>query len=200
MPFFRLCVLCDASLNGPAGVAGIGVVIKLVNRDNSTDEYPLLFAWNKLRSPPDRSDLAEEQGILFAFVLAATSNRILHKRIRRIAGRPDDLISATLLCDCESAVNRVRTRLRQNRILLELAGQFADQYGPELDIVWEGNHNHAQQHPLALVDGMARQARVHLPVGRTVYARDGNGLDHWLRHRRAEAEAAARAHALEAPW
>ena len=33
MPF-RLCVLCDASLNGPAGVAGIG---------NITDEQRLEF-------------------------------------------------------------------------------------------------------------------------------------------------------------
>ena len=66
---------------------------------------------------------------------------------------------------------------------------------------WEGNRNHAQQHPLALVDWMANQARLQLPkVGQTVYARDGNGLDDWLRHRRAEAEAAARAHALKAPW
>ena len=86
-------------------------------------------------------------------------------------------------------------------VLAELVKDFKDYYGKDLDIVWEGNRNHAQQHPLALVDWMANQARLQLPkVGQTVYARDGNGLDDWLRHRRAEAEAAARAHALEAPW
>ena len=43
--------MCDGSLNGPAGVAGIGVVIKLVNSDNITDEHPLLFAWTLLDTP-----------------------------------------------------------------------------------------------------------------------------------------------------
>ena len=198
MPFFRLCVLCDASLDGPVGVAGIGVVIKLVNRDNCTDEHPLLFAWNKLNSHPDRPDLAEEQAILFASILS--NHPILRGRIRRICG-PDNLLSATVLNDCQSAVDRAGTNLRKNAFLKELAQEFEDQYGTHMEIVWEGNHNHARRHCLALANRMANQARLQLPkVGQTVYARDGNGLDDWLRHRRAEAEAAARAHALEAPW
>ena len=197
MPF-RFCVLCDASLDGPAGVAGIGVVIKLVNRDNSTDEHPLLFAWNKLRSRPNRPDIAEKKAILFASVLS--NHVILRRRIREICG-PGNLLSATILNDCKGAVNAVQTNIRNGGVLAELVKYFKDYYGKDLDIVWEGNRNHAQQHPLALVDWMANQARLQLPkVGQTVYARDGNGLDDWLRHRRAEAEAAARAHALEAPW
>ena len=198
MPFFRLCVLCDASLNSPAGVAGIGVVIKLVNRDNCTDDHPLLFAWTKLTSPSNRPDLAEEQAILFASIL---SNHLsLRGRIREICG-PNNLISATVLNDCQSAVNRTRISLREDPFLKQLVEELEDRYGTDLEIVWESNHNHAQQHCLALVDEMANQARLQLPnVGQEVYARDANGLADWLRYRRTEAEAAARAQALEAPF
>ena len=186
MPFFRLSVLCDGSLNGPAGVAGIGVVIKLVNSHNITDEHPLLFAW--------------PGNLPFLFASVLSNHVILRRRIREICG-PGNLLSATILNDCKGAVNGVQTNIRNGGVLAELVKDFKDYYGKDLDIVWEGNRNHAQQHPLALVDWMANQARLQLPkVGQTVYARDGNGLDDWLRHRRAEAEAAARAHALEAPW
>ena len=116
MPF-RFCVLCDASLDGPAGVAGIGVVIKLVNRDDWTDDHPLLFAWTKLSSPPNRPDLAEEQAILFASILS--NHPRLRRRIREICG-PNNLISATVLNDCQSAVNRTRINLREDAFLKRL--------------------------------------------------------------------------------
>ena len=178
--------MCDGSLNGPAGVAGIGVVIKLVNSHNITDEHPLLFAW--------------PGNLPFLFASVLSNHVILRRRIREICG-PGNLLSATILNDCESAVNRAQTNLRNNAFLAELVQDFEDHYGIDMEIVWEGNHNHAQQHCLALVDQMANQARLQLPnVGQTVYARDGNGLNDWLRYRRAEAEAAARARALEAPW
>ena len=166
--------MCDGSLNGPAGVAGIGVVIKLVNSHNITDEHPL------------------PGNLPFLFASVLSNHVILRRRIREICG-PGNLLSATILNDCKGAVNGVQTNIRNGGVLAELVKDFKDYYGKDLDIVWEGNRNHAQQHPLALVDWMANQARLQLPkVGQTVYARDGNGLDDWLRHRRAEAEAAAR--------
>ena len=164
-----MSVLCDGSLNGPAGVAGIGVVIKLVNSHNITDEHPL------------------PGNLPFLFASVLSNHVILRRRIREICG-PGNLLSATILNDCEGAGNRVQTNIRNGGVLAELVQDFADYYGKDLDIV--GNRNHAQQ---PLVDRMANQARLQLPkVGQTVYARDGNGLDDWLRHRRAEAEAAAR--------
>ena len=165
-------LLCDGShslVNRNEGVAGIGVVVKLVNRDDLTDEYPLLYAWNKLRSSPSRPDLAERQAILFASVV---SNHVIHRRrIRRIC-RPGNLISATILNDCQGAVRHVQTILNRGNFA-ELLQLFKGYYDCDLTIEWEGNRNHGQQHPLALVDGMARNARMHLPVGQTVYAHNG---------------------------
>ena len=101
--------MCDGSLNGPAGVAGIGVVIKLVNSDNITDEHPLLFAW--------------PGNLPFLFASVLSNHVILRRRIREICG-PGNLLSATILNDCEGAVHRVQTNIRNGGVLAELVKRF----------------------------------------------------------------------------
>ena len=134
MQFFHLSVLCDGShslVNGDEGVAGIGVVIKLVNSDNITDEYPLLYAWNTLRSSPSRPDLAERQAILFASVLS--NHVILRRRICQIC-RPGNLLSATIFNDCRGAVHHVQTNIRNGGHFAELLHSFKDYYLCDLGI------------------------------------------------------------------
>ena len=103
--------MCDGSLNGPAGVAGIVVVIKLVNSHNITDEHPLLFAW--------------PGNLPFLFASVLSNHVILRRRIREICG-PGNLVSATIFNDCESAVNRAQTNFRYNAFLAELVQDFED--------------------------------------------------------------------------
>ena len=79
---------------------GLGVVAQLVNRDDITDECPLLYAWNKLPSSPSRPDLAEREAILFVSVLS--NHVILCRRIRQIC-RAGNLRSASILIDCQGS-------------------------------------------------------------------------------------------------
>ena len=164
---YHLCACCDGSFIAATKEAGIGVLVVLVNYENVSDFQKLLYAWKKTNA--ERPDIAELKAIRFACFCLDRDD---------VKGKVDAFGAAGLVRsgavrnDCESVV----CEFRRFESLGSVQEIFRRQYACDISIEWESNHSHRKEGLMAVVDEMAKAARVKLEVGETVFSEDVNGL------------------------
>ena len=160
---FHLAVCCDASCSLPLlQEAGIGVSVVLVNCEDHSNEIPILYAWTKQRArTPDR---AEIMAIRCACICLNSMDDLM-RRLNDVLARTDQLVSAQVFNDCQTAVERLTT----NQAYELVQQSFFSRYGCELQVTWECNQGHSKRSCLALVDSMAKEARLNLFIDQWVF-------------------------------
>ena len=160
---FHLAVCCDASCSLPPLLqeAGIGVSVVLVDCEDHSNEIDILYAWTKQRArTPDRAEL---MAIRCACICLNCMDDVM-RRLNDFLARTDQLVSAQVFNDCQTAVKQLTTS--QDYELIQK--HFLSRYGCELQVTWECNQGHSPQSCLALVDRMVNEARLNLFI------------DHWV--------------------
>ena len=167
---YHLCVCCDAPYDADDGVSGSGVSFVLVKCDDHSDVTPLLYAWHKRHA---RSSAEAERLAIMLALENSNDNVELYERIR--ARNVRLLHSAEILSDCETVVEEVRAEWNREIFVAGRSG-IRKCFHCDLEVKWESNHRHALNHPIAVVDRMAREAILYLENGSSFVAQTPDGL------------------------